>query len=382
MALKTRSPALIAVGGLFALAAAMGVGRFVYTPILPFMAEAVPLGHVEAGLIASANFLGYLVGAHAASLGFLPGGHRRWFLGALALSAVTTAAMASTTGLTAFALLRFAGGVASAFVLVFSSTLVLDRLGQAGRPGLSAFHFAGVGCGIALSAVAVAGLADHGVNWQGLWIASGAMTVLCLGLAAWLVPAEPRLQPATAPEQTRMRRPSTQLMRLIVAYGLFGFGYVITATFISVIVRDTPALNPAEPYVWLAVGLTAAPSIYVWNRVTTVTGAPRAFAIACVLEAAGVALSVLAATPAAVLAAAVLLGGTFMGITALGLTEARRLSPGAQRQILALMTASFGVGQMIGPLAAGFLGEATGSFETASFAAAAALLVAAVLVWR
>ena len=113
MALQTRSPGLIALGGLLALAAAMGIGRFVYTPILPFMVEAIPLSHSDAGLIASVNFLGYLVGALAASLGVLPGSHRIWFLGALAFSAVTTAAMASTTGIWAFVLFRFVGGAAS-----------------------------------------------------------------------------------------------------------------------------------------------------------------------------------------------------------------------------------------------------------------------------
>ena len=290
--------------------------------------------------------------------------------------------MALTTALTAFALLRFAGGMASAFVLVFSSTLILDRLSEAGRPGLSAFHFAGVGCGIAFSAIAIAVFAAQDFGWQRLWIASGAITMLCLGFAAWLVPADTPGRADAAPEHVRMRRPSAQLIRLIAAYGLFGFGYVITANFISVIVRNTPALNLAEPYVWLVVGLAAAPSIYVWNKVVAAIGASRAFAVACVLEAGGVALSVVASTPAAVLAAAVLLGGTFMGITALGLMEARKLSPGAERQTVAVMTASFGVGQVIGPSVAGLLGEATGNFETASFTAAAALLVSAALVWR
>jgi len=360
----------------------MGIGRFVYTPILPFMAEAVPLGPKDAGLVASANFLGYLAGAFAASLGFLPGSHRHWFLGGLALSAVTTAAMAATTAVGMFMLLRFAGGVASAFALVFSSALVLERLSEAGRPTLSAFHFAGVGCGIALSAVTVGVFADYGFTWRGLWIVTGTITVLCLGLAAWLVPAEPNLQRATASELKRMGWPAPQLIRLIAAYGLFGFGYVITATFIAVIVRDSPGLNPAEPYVWLAVGLTAAPSVFVWNRVASTIGVPCALSIACMLEAAGVVLSVVAETPATVIVAAVLLGGTFMGITALGLMEARKLSPGAQQQVLALMTASFGVGQVVGPLVAGHLGEATGNFQIASFAAAAALVVAAVLVRR
>ena len=46
-----------AIGGLCAIAAAIGIGRFVYTPILPPMMEAIRLTKSEAGLIASANFL-------------------------------------------------------------------------------------------------------------------------------------------------------------------------------------------------------------------------------------------------------------------------------------------------------------------------------------
>jgi predicted MFS family arabinose efflux permease len=43
-----------AIGGLFAIAAAIGIGRFVYTPIVPPMIEALNLSKAQAGLIASA----------------------------------------------------------------------------------------------------------------------------------------------------------------------------------------------------------------------------------------------------------------------------------------------------------------------------------------
>src|SRR5215813_5662516 len=104
-----KSPLALAGGGLLAMAAAIGVGRFVYTPILPPMVEALHLSKAEAGLIASANFVGYLAGALLAAMS-LPGSRRAWLLGGLALNALCLAAMACTTSLTAFLLLRLVAG--------------------------------------------------------------------------------------------------------------------------------------------------------------------------------------------------------------------------------------------------------------------------------
>ncbi|CUA97688.1 YbfB/YjiJ family MFS transporter [Pannonibacter indicus] len=373
------SPVRLALGGLLSLAAAMGIGRFVYTPVLPFMIAQVPLSKADGGLIASANFLGYLVGALAASSGSLPGSRRMWFIGSLIASSVLSFAMAWTDSIPVFMLLRFLAGLASAFAFVFSAALILDRLAQAGRPGLSALYFSGVGAGIAGSALIVSGLAALGADWQGLWTGCGVISLALTVLIAWMVPGATETAPP-APAKTGPRRLPAGLPQLIAAYGLFGIGYVVTATFIAVIARSDPALVMAEPYLWLIVGLAAAPSIFIWNRIAARMGVPRAYALACVIEACGVALSVTATGPAGILLAAFLLGITFMGITALGLIEARRLSTGDPRRTIALMTASFGLGQMLGPSLAGFAAGSTGSFALPSAGAAICLLLAAGLV--
>jgi len=357
----------------------MGIGRFVYTPILPFMMEGIGLTKPEAGLLASSNFLGYLLGALAAASPVFAGSRRAWFGAGLLVSALSTGAMGEASTMPTFLMLRFLGGVASAFVLVFASALVLDRLAALGRSRLAALHFAGVGCGIAFSALLIAALASAGLGWRVQWLASGGASLLALAACWRFVPPEANGARAPSPARRGEVR-NGRLLRLAIAYGLFGFGYVITATFISTIARSSPALQAAEPVVWLAVGVAAAPSVAFWTAVASRCGNEGGYALACLTQAVGVALSVLAPSLLGLMAAAVLLGGTIMGLTALGLIEARLLASTDPRRSLALMTAAFGLGQMVGPSFAGFAYGLAGSFLLPSLAAVAALLVAAGLV--
>ena len=209
-------------------------------------------------------------------------------------------------------------------------------------------------------------------------LAGAAFTLVGLIAVTRLVPGMAEPPPAAAsPTGGRFDR---RLIALVAAYGLFGFGYVITATFISAIVRSEADLKSLEPVIWLLVGLGAIPSVAFWAWVGRAIGNGRSFAIACLVEAAGVSLSVVAAEPAAVAFSAVLLGGTFVGITATGLVNARELSSADPRRNLALMTAVFGLGQMIGPGFAGFVHDMSGSFRLPTLAAAAALVIAAAVV--
>lgn len=60
------------IGGVLSLAVALDIGRFAYTPLLPDIPRSLHWSVGFAGLVASANYAGYLVGALVAET--LPGG--------------------------------------------------------------------------------------------------------------------------------------------------------------------------------------------------------------------------------------------------------------------------------------------------------------------
>ena len=369
----------LAIGGFLAMAAAMGIGRFVYTPILPVMIKSLDWSKVDAGLVASANFLGYLIGALLVGRGMFAANPRPWLIVALAISSLTTGAMAISADPYVLMAIRFVSGVASAFMIVCSSTLVLERLSASGRGHLVSLHFAGVGGGIVISAIVVATLTASRVGWELLWLVTALVASILSLIAIALIPPGRSSSPETRPALDRRDR--TGLTGIAIAHGLFGFGYVITATFLVTLVRETPAIRPLEPWIWVIVGLAAVPSVPLWQWLGSRAGLLNAYAIACLVEAVGVAASVAWSSIAGICVSAVLFGGTFMGLTALGVMGARELSLRRPQWAIGITTASFGLGQMIGPTVAGFLSETTGSLEIATLLAAGALVLAAALAF-
>jgi MFS family permease len=333
-----------------ALAAAMGVGRFVYTPILPLM-------HAQAGLsasagadLATANYLGYLAGALAGIL--LPATVRSPAVlrGSLVVLTASLAAMPATHTVPVWFALRLLAGAASALVFVIAASSLFSRLRE--QPAqLPGWGFGGVGAGIALSGLLVLILRST-ADWRAAWWSAAALAAV-LAAAAWTLRPEPSPVPtddvAGAEEpQDQPRRPRTHrwFACLLASYTLEGIGYIIAGTFLVAAIEQT---SPGwiGSGAWVLVGLAAVPSAALWARLGRRWSRPDLLAAALVVQAVGIALPALVGGVAAALASAALFGATFIGISTIA------LAAGAQLRFprsVALLTAGYSVGQLLGPL--------------------------------
>ena len=374
--LPVRRPLL---GGVLALAVAMGIGRFAYTPILPAMQRAARLDAGQAGLLASANYAGYLAGALLATAA-PPGVSRgRILRGCLVAVVLTTGLMALTPNPVVWGLVRFLSGLASAGAFVLTSGLVLDLLRARRRLPLAGWLYGGVGLGITASGLVVRAVGAP-LGWRGDWLVLATLAA-ALGALSWrLLPAaRPAAASIRAPAAGR-RWPTAPLGLLLAAYLLEGTGYIVTGTFLVAIVEGMPGLAGAGPGVWIVVGLAAAPSCILWARLATLIGPVRALTLAYMAQACGIALPALGGGAWIAVAAALLFGGTFLGITTLTLTLAGGLAPGRSTGIIGLATAAFGTGQIAGPVVAGMIARRAHSFDPALLAASAIVLLGGCLV--
>ena len=367
------------LGGILALAAAMGIGRFAYTPILPAMQEAEGLDATQAGLLAAANYGGYLVGAILVAVAISGPARSRVLRASAVAVAMTTALMAVTTGLVSWSVVRFLSGLASAGVLVLASGLVLDDLRRQGRASLSGWLFSGVGLGIVTSGVVVRATGGR-PGWRGDWLVLALLTTVAI------YPCWRWLPLARSENPTAARFPAAKptvmpaaLALLFAAYFLEGIGYIVTGTFLVAIVDRTPGLQGIGANVWIVVGLAVIPSAVLWGTLAGRVGYARTLTCAYLAQAVGIVLPILGGVGAA-FASAVFFGGTFAGITVLTLTLAGSLAPGGSARLIGMLTAVFGVGQMIGPVLAGFIASRAQDFTPALIVASAFVFAGGVLM--
>ncbi len=377
----------VLIGGVIALAIAMGVARFAFTPILPAMQAATGLGADGAGFLASLNYLGYFLGALGA--GLVPHGPVRTavFRAALALSVGSTAAMGLDFGdadaaMLPWSVLRFVSGLSSAGIFILGIAMVLDTLVRAQGERWAGWLYTGVGVGIASSGLFVALIGDR-LGWTGDWLALGGICAVAgLFPALWVTDPPPVAAPQAAEAGSgggKAAALSLPLLLLTVAYFLEGGGYIVSGTFLVSILKTMPETAAVGQAAWIVVGLGAMGAGVFWAAVARRFGSWWALILAHLAQTVGILLPMTGSPVAAVLSA-LLFGGTFVGIVSQAFALGRSLSSGGSARVVGALTAVYGVGQIIGPLPAGLVVARTGSFDSALLGAAAAVVLGALLL--
>jgi MFS family permease len=418
-----------ALACMVALAVALGVGRFAFTPLLPLMLKSGALDIRQGGWLASANYAGYFVGALSCAA-------VRWHAArvvrfGLCVTALLVVAMGVIDGIWLWSAVRFVAGIASAWTFVFASQWGLRRLAELGESAWGGLIYTGPGLGIVATGlfVSVAGGYGATVGWIGFGIVSAVLTAAVWRVFVPAVRTEPAIassphhadaaatreanrnrdvvpiaQPALA-SHTAAPRPAARdagmtarcpitahasiaatIRRrahradatwLVVLYGIPGFGYIITATFLPVIARAALPGSAWPDLFWpmfgvaLMVGALAAARLPAhWDNRTLLAGC-------YVLQALGIASGIVWPSAGGFAFGSVLIGLPFTAITLFAMREARRLHGDDAAGLMGYATAAYGLGQIVGPLVAAPLAARTGSFSFALWLAAGALLVGA-----
>ncbi|MCC8405215.1 YbfB/YjiJ family MFS transporter [Paraburkholderia sp. MMS20-SJTN17] len=385
------------------LAVALGIGRFAFTPLLPLMLHGAALGQPQidiqhGGWLASFNYAGYFAGA--VSCAALRADPARMVRAGLAATVLLTLAMGVTSQFWVWALVRFVAGAASAWTFVFASQWGLRRLAELGAHAWSGVIYTGPGVGIVATGLLVSVASGYGAvaGWIGF-------AVIGAVLSAWIWPVfgdAPRSSAASAAVASAAlakaangsrigagQPPSPAGIRttpvthradafwLILLYGIPGFGYIITATFLPVIARHALPGSAWPDLFWpmfgaalIAGALLAARLPVHWDNRALLAGA-------YVLQALGIALGIVWPTAGGFSLGSILIGLPFTAITLFAMREARRLRGDDAAGLMGYATAAYGIGQIAGPLVAAPIAAHTGSFSPALWLAAGALLAGA-----
>jgi len=372
----------LALAGLLALTVAMGVGRFAFTPLLPLMQVDAGLTLTGGGWLASANYLGYLFGALGAV--WWRASARVLVRTGLLATGLCSLGMGLTDSFAMWWLLRLSGGVASAWVLVYGSALALERLAAMGATHWFGLVFGGVGAGIAITGLACLGLTALGQSSAAIWIVFGCASLIVSALV-WNSFSETDPRSGSVASQAPSLAVKAGWGRagwtLVIAYGVYGFGYIIPATFLPVMARDAlDAIGVSSAWngwFWPLVGLAAFASTLLAGRVRD----ERVMALlvaAYLVEALAVILPVILPTLAGLLLSSLLLGATFVSITMLSLRAVRGLRVRNVTGLMAALTVAFSVGQLAGPPFAAYVVEWTGGFGASLVLASAGLVLGGV----
>ncbi|GGH31642.1 YbfB/YjiJ family MFS transporter [Acinetobacter courvalinii] len=372
-AISKQGPLKSAFSAALIIAIGMGFGRFAFTAVYPHMIAEGILSLHSASIAASANYAGYLFGALFA----IKIQSQHSYATSVFATIGTTLCLillAYVDSASVIIFIRGLAGVLSAFAMVSASLWLLQQQKQSHQAPIL---YAGVGLGITLSAELLVFGTQLGWQSKSLWLFLGASSLI-LGLVA--IAGLSRAQPRSAFESNLSHSyvKAPKAIALIMIYALAGFGYIITATYLPLLVKQAlPNIEAA--HIWAIFGLGAIPSCFFWHYLHDRLGTRVALSSNLGLQAIGVVLPIIIPTAWGYLLSALLVGGTFMGTVTIAMPVAQRITRQSKTNLIAIMTVVYGLGQIIGPIIANTLFSMYHTLDSSLITAATALLIATLI---
>ncbi|ARD45610.1 YbfB/YjiJ family MFS transporter [Colwellia sp. PAMC 21821] len=343
------SNAAILLAGILALVVGVGVARFAFTSLLPSMLEN-HLSIAFAGVLASINYVGYLSGSIFSI--FIKDIHAkvRFFRIGLALCVITSLLLAFTENNTIWLLSRLFAGFGAAMALVVGSAIVMSKLQKTNKTKAMGIHFSGLGFSILVSDLIMRGVFTYSTNWQHAWLALAIAGAIFACYSGYILSFEK--QPADQVIKHKFDKSLFTPLVIVLALAYFteGVGMVVQATFLPDIVNSLPGLDGYGGYAWLAVGLAGIPSCIIWMRLAHKYNSIDIMIVAMALQVVGILIPTFSANIYLNLVSGILFGATFIGLVSLFMNYGGQLAGKNPVFIMGLITAAYGVGQVVAPL--------------------------------
>jgi predicted MFS family arabinose efflux permease len=357
----------------------LGIGRFAYALVLPDMRDTLGWSYSAAGFMNTINAVGYLAGALIAAKLI-----KRFGLSAAVrwgtLGCLVSLALCALSGnfiLLSFARLLAGLGAAIAFVAsgALAATIAQSRPERANF--LLSLFYAGPGLGILASGL-IAPFVLQAFGPGSWWIVWWALTLLSVALTIplLLAPFDAGAGLSGAVSTKIAIRP---VLIYLTGYFLFGAGYIAYMTFMIAYVRDGGGGAPAQSAFWCLIGASAFVTPWVWRRVLARNSGGVSTAIIQGVNAIGAALPLFGHSPVLLAISALVFGVAFFAVVGSTTAFVRFNYPPAEwPTAIAVLTITFGIGQILGPIVTGAITDAFGSLSYALNVSAAMLAVGAI----
>ena len=375
------TPWLVALGLSLGPAVGNGLARFAYGLILPAMQADRGWTYTEAGWLNTANAAGYLLGAVLTFALVDRLGTRRIFVLGILATPLALAGSAAFAELWLQSVFRIAAGIAGAGVFISGGAMAAMLFRDVPwRNALAiSVYFGGGGLGMIASGAVLPILLDRWGDpaWPVAWLYLAALSGLAVGPAFWA--ARHCAGPVDGAGRTGVRLPLAGMLFGAAAYFLFAVGYIVYLTFLVALMREGGASATIVAATWTLLGLGVIAAPFAWRGVLARSAGGGALGLACLATGSATLLPLgFAGSPLGLVLSAMLFGlSFFMAPTAVTSFARKNLDQVLWGRAVGMFTIVFASGQILGPIVAGGIADATGSLSSGIAAAGAILLVGA-----